>query len=485
MAEIRGTLIQYFHWYSPNEGTLWNELNTNAKMLKDKGFTAVWLPPACKGMFGINDVGYGIYDLFDFGEFNQKGTVRTKYGTKEEYRQAIVSAQKVGLHIYADVVLNHKMGADAKQKVQVRIVDPKNRNKFLSELHEKELWTAYSFPGRGDKYSSMKWQWWHFDATKEYGKIYKMKDKQFETHVDTENDNYDFLMGCDLDFDDAQVRGEVHYWGKWYLDNFGVDGFRIDAIKHIRSFFFKYWLDDMRKHTGKSLFAVGEYWSHDLARLQNYIDETEGKMALFDVPLHYNFHSASHSGAEFNMGAILDNTLVKANPLLAVTMVDNHDTQPLQSLESFVEDWFKPLAYAIILLRDEGYPCVFGADYFGASYIDSKNGQRRKVCLTSHKEIIDVFMEARQRNTFGVRRDYFDHNQLIGWTFEGDDLHKSMAVVMSNCSDGAKWMETGKADVNYRDITGHVKELTGTDQYGRALFRTLAKNISVWVEQES
>jgi alpha-amylase len=51
-------------------------------------------------------------------------------------------------------------------------------------------------------------------------------------------------------------------------------------------------------------------------------------------------------------------------------MVSNHDTQPLQSLESVVEAWFKPLAYALILLRKDGYPCVFAADYYGAEYKD-------------------------------------------------------------------------------------------------------------------
>ena len=50
---------------------------------------------------------------------------------------------------------------------------------------------------------------------------------------------------------------------------------------------------------------------------------------------------------------------------MAVTFVDNHDSEPGQALESFIEDWFKPLAYALILLRKEGLPCVFYGDYYG------------------------------------------------------------------------------------------------------------------------
>ena len=59
------------------------------------------------------------------------------------------------------------------------------------------------------------------------------------------------------------------------------------------------------------------------------------------------------------MSQIFNNTLVQKACMNAVTFVDNHDTQPQQGLQSWVLDWFKPLAYALILLRKDGYPCIF------------------------------------------------------------------------------------------------------------------------------
>ena len=85
-------MMQYFEWDLPNDGKLWNDLKNNASTLKNAGITAVWLPPPYKGS-GQADVGYGVYDLYDLGEFNQKGTVRTKYGTKSELQSAIKSLQ--------------------------------------------------------------------------------------------------------------------------------------------------------------------------------------------------------------------------------------------------------------------------------------------------------------------------------------------------------------------------------------------------------
>jgi alpha-amylase len=59
------------------------------------------------------------------------------------------------------------------------------------------------------------------------------------------------------------------------------------------------------------------------------------------------------------------------NSSIAVTFVENHDTQPGQAFgSSAIPDNFKTLAYALTLLRKDGYPCVFYADYYGAEYED-------------------------------------------------------------------------------------------------------------------
>ena len=81
---MNGVMMQYFHWYSPDDGTLWDEVASKADELKKAGFTALWLPPAYKGAHGVKDVGYAVYDMYDLGEFDQKGSVRTKYGTRDQ-----------------------------------------------------------------------------------------------------------------------------------------------------------------------------------------------------------------------------------------------------------------------------------------------------------------------------------------------------------------------------------------------------------------
>ena len=155
MSNSNGVMMQYFHWYNLPDGTLWNELATNAKELAQAGITSVWLPPAYKGTAGGYDVGYGIYDLFDLGEFDQKGTVRTKYGNKAEYIQAIKTAHDYGIKVYADIVFNHKLGADAVEEVEATPLDPENRHEAVGEYQKIQAWTHFNFPGRRGKYSKM------------------------------------------------------------------------------------------------------------------------------------------------------------------------------------------------------------------------------------------------------------------------------------------------------------------------------------------
>lgn len=135
-----GTMMQYFHWDLPNDGNLWAEIATNAAVLGQAGITALWLPPPYKGR-SQDDVGYGSYDLWDMGEFNQKGTVRTKYGTRAQLEAAIAAAHASGIQIYIDTVFNHKGGADGSERTIGTPVNSENRNVDIGPPREIEVWT--------------------------------------------------------------------------------------------------------------------------------------------------------------------------------------------------------------------------------------------------------------------------------------------------------------------------------------------------------
>ena len=476
---VNGTMMQYFEWDLANSGTHWNMVADQADELAEAGITALWLPPAYKAE-GQNNVGYSPYDLYDLGEFNQKGTVRTKYGTKDEYLNAINRLHANGIQVYADIVLNHKGGADEWEYVDAVKVDYGNRNYVQCAPYQIGAWTKFNFAGRGDKYSSFKWNSSHFDGVdwdQKYceSALYKFADKNFDWKVDSENGNYDYLMYADVDFDNREVVDELKSWGEWYVNYADLDGFRLDAVKHIKYSFYSEWLSDVRQKTGKELFSVGEYWSPNLGKLQEYIYETNGTTSLFDVPLHYNFNAASNSGGHYDMRNIFNNTLVAADPAHAVTFVDNHDSQLGQSLQSWVSDWFKPIAYTLILTREGGYPCVFYGDYYGL----------QKYGTPAFKDDINALLKARTDYAYGTQHEYIDDANVIGWTREGDAAHPNsgLAALVTDGAGGSKYMYVGTqhAGEEWYDITGHVSQTVTINESGYGSFSVNGGSNSVWV----
>jgi hypothetical protein len=239
-----------------------------------------------------------------------------------------------------------------------------------------------------------------------------------------------------------------------------------------------------RRYAHCSLFQMGEYWTDDIEMLHQCIKQTGGERSFLDIPLHINFHRASRSNGYYDMSKLLHGTLIQQQPALAVTFVENHRSQPLQRFESVVEPWFKPLAYATILLRREGYPCVFDADYYGAHYYATgSDGQEHEIWLDSHRWLIDKFLDARRNYAHGPQYDYFDQSSVVGWTRLGRSAHpKPMAVLMSDGWGGSKWMEVGKPNAVFYDLTEHVQRLVYTNRYGWGEFHCRGGSVSVWVE---
>lgn len=490
---MNATMLQSFHWYSEGNATLYDHLANTSDWLQDLGITSVWLPPAYKGSGGGYSVGYDPYDLYDLGEFDQKGTIPTKYGNKQQLLNACKTLQGKGIGIIADIVLNHKAGGDDKEKFQAIKVDNHNRNKAISEVIEIESYTKFTFPGRGKKYSDFEWNFTCFsgvDYAEGHGdcifRIINEHTDNWEEVIGDEKGNYDFLMYNDVNHENPFVREELNNWAKWYHDQIYFNGVRLDAVKHQSPQFYKEWLHNLRANTGKNIFAVGEYWTPGLLPLMlNYIDATEGCMSLFDASLQRNFHLASKAGGGYDLRNIFSETLVSARPDLAVTVVANHDTQPLQELESPVDPWFKPLAYALILLRVDGYPCVFYPDLYGTSYMDKGDDGNDYEIFMPKVDGIEGLLKARKENAYGVQRDYFEDANCVGWVREGDGYNRGCAVVMSNKDAYTKPMEMGTAYAGqtFYDLLGRIQDKITIREDGWADFPCPAGNVSVWVPE--
>jgi alpha-amylase len=304
-----GVMMQAFYWDVPAGGTWWDTVNTKVADWSNAGIDAIWLPPVSKAQNGPFSMGYDPFDYYDFGEYNQMGSVETRFGSRLELTKLINTAHNNGLSVIADIVINHNSGGASES------------NPYTGG----NTWTDYS-PLSGNFYRSA---------------------NDFHANNVHANDNGVFGGFPDLCHDQAYVQEWL--WknpnsvAKYYRDVIGFDGWRFDYVKGFEPWIVKAWKDEVGG------FAVGEYWDSNVSTLDWWTGAAE--VSAFDFACYYKMRDAFMGN---NLSVLNDNMLWKQNASRAMTFVTNHDTDEITNN--------KILAYAYILTH-EGYPTIFYKDY--------------------------------------------------------------------------------------------------------------------------
>jgi hypothetical protein len=93
-------MLQYFN-------SSWKEIARKMPELAEAGYSSLWLPPPSKGSGGLS-VGYDLWDPFDLGSKDQRGSVSTRYGTEADLLQLMETAHRFGIRVYFDNIMNHR-----------------------------------------------------------------------------------------------------------------------------------------------------------------------------------------------------------------------------------------------------------------------------------------------------------------------------------------------------------------------------------------
>ncbi|WP_151088685.1 alpha-amylase [Hymenobacter baengnokdamensis] len=450
---VNGVMLQGFYWDVPQSTsgqTWWQVLGGKATEFNTAGFTAVWLPPAYKGAAGGYDDGYGVYDRYDLGEFNQKGSVATRYGTLAQLQSCVSALHGKGIQVYEDMVMNHFMGADAQES-------------FTYNGTNYNVWTSFTYPARANKYSTYQWHYYNFNGAQQAPNNgwYQWNPWDFQPY--NNGDAYDNLMGCEVRYADVNQVNETVKWGNWMTTTLGLDGYRIDAGKHMLTSFLNTWFDNVKS----TRFAVSEVWFNSVSELQSYISSTGGRTSLFDVPLHYTFKAMSDGNGSWDMRGLEFAGLTEADGVHSVSFVDNHDTDNPGGLYSPVAN-LKQLAYAYILMREKGYPCVFYKDYYNYGL-----GAQ-----------IKTLMGIRKANAYGASYEYtsIDDADYYAYSRAGDSTHKGLMLVLN---DGGSTQSRGITSpfksATLTDKTGNYSGTITTDANGYGNFPVNSRSWSVWV----
>ena len=127
-------------------------------------------------------------------------------------------------------------------------------------------------------------------------------------------------MYADLDFKHPEVIQNIYDWADWFMETTGVAGFRLDAVKHIDSFFMRNFIRDIKEKYGDDFYVLVEFWNPDKEANLDYLEKTEERFDLVDVRLHQNLFDASQAGSNYDLRSIFTDSLVELKPDKAVTL---------------------------------------------------------------------------------------------------------------------------------------------------------------------
>ena len=369
-----GVMMQAFYWNCPDiekkAARWWTYLKGEVPKLSAAGFTALWLPPANKAASNTS-MGYDPYDYFDLGEFNQKGSAATWFGTKDELLDLIVTAHHSNMQVYADFVIDHCSGADAQEK---------------NPLDGSTRWTKF-IPL--SKRFARDWECFH--------------PSRYETW-----DGGTFGDMPDLCHRNPAVYTDILECAEWMVNTIGFDGFRFDFVKGYGPWMVRA-IQELRGLHGDAAFdpfSVGECWDNSRT-IEGWLTEanawTDNPVNAFDFPLRYRLKDLCQTYGFSLRQLTATGTVLTDQTSSAVTFVENHD---VVRNDPIISD--KMLAYAFILTH-QGYPCVFWQDYYTWN-----------LALPGEVSGIDALVDAHEKHAGGDMQVLYVDNDLyimqrLGW----------------------------------------------------------------------
>jgi glycosidase len=306
--------------------------------IKGLGTTSVWLTPSFKNRAvqpADKSAGYHGYWITDFTQIDPH------LGTNDDLRTLIREAQRRGMKVYFDIITNHTADVIAPdgqpRKAYVTKDDAPYRTAAGTPFDDRdvagrpdfpELDPAVSFPYAPvvPAGSVRKFPEWLNDTT--------LYHNRGDTTFVGEDSLYGDFFGLDDLFTEHPrvVRGMIDIYKAWIKD-FGVDGFRIDTMKHVNDEFWQEFgpevLEYARAQGKPEFFMFGEVF--DTSRPYTSRFTTQNKIqAVLDFPFQAAAQDfAANSGTTEKLADFFADddwyTDADSNAYQLPTFLGNHD----------------------------------------------------------------------------------------------------------------------------------------------------------------
>ncbi|MBY6179061.1 alpha-glucosidase [Staphylococcus haemolyticus] len=405
--------------------------------LKDLGIDVIWLSPMYKSP--NDDNGYDISDYQD---------IMDEFGTMEDFDRLLKGVHDRGMKLILDLVVNHTSDEHPW------FIESKS-----SKENPKRDWYIWADP-KDDGSEPNNWEsifngsTWQFDETTNQYYFHLFSKKQ-----------------PDLNWDNPEVRESVFNMMNWWFEK-GIDGFRVDAITHIKKTFEagdlpvpegkKYapafdvdmnqpgihnWLQEMKDESLSQydIMTVGEANGVNPDNAEEWVGEDKGKFNMIFQFEHLGLWSTGDSQFDVKSYKEVLNRWQKRLEGIGwnALFIENHDQPRRVSTWGNDKDyWFESAtSHAVVYFLQQGTPFIY---------------QGQEIGMTNYPfESIETFNDVAVRNEYKIVKEQGgDVDQLLD-KYRMENRDNSRTPMQWNDSTNGGFTE-GKpwfpVNPNYRDI---------------------------------
>lgn len=405
--------------------------------LKDLGIDVIWLSPMYKSP--NDDNGYDISDYQD---------IMDEFGTMEDFDRLLKGVHDRGMKLILDLVVNHTSDEHPW------FIESKS-----SKENPKRDWYIWADP-KDDGSEPNNWEsifngsTWQFDETTNQYYFHLFSKKQ-----------------PDLNWDNPEVRESVFNMMNWWFEK-GIDGFRVDAITHIKKTFEagdlpvpegkKYapafdvdmnqpgihnWLQEMKDESLSQydIMTVGEANGVTPDNAEEWVGEDKGKFNMIFQFEHLGLWSTGDSQFDVKSYKEVLNRWQKRLEGIGwnALFIENHDQPRRVSTWGNDKDyWFESAtSHAVVYFLQQGTPFIY---------------QGQEIGMTNYPfESIETFNDVAVRNEYQIVKEQGgDVDQLLD-KYRMENRDNSRTPMQWNDSTNGGFTE-GKpwfpVNPNYRDI---------------------------------
>ncbi|WP_217273903.1 alpha-amylase [Vibrio coralliilyticus] len=323
--------------------------------IQSLGTDVIWLSPIVEQVHGF--VGGGEKGSFPFYSYHGYWTrdftkIDQNFGNEEDLKQLVTQAHKRGMRIFLDAVVNHS-GYSTLADLQfdnINVVNTENMPDKWQDWTPKSGQNWHNFNDSVD-YASSNWQqWWGKDWVRAGLPGYSKPGSSDITMTLaglpdflTESDQHVTPPEWLLNNPGTRVQARESYtvsdylieWQTDWVKRFGIDGFRVDTVKHVEGDVWKRLKNEAtnsleqwrvnNNQTGQPFWMMGEVWGHSAYR-SPYVDQGFDALINFDMQKKLDKGAACLSQMQETYQNYAD-SMQETPDFTPVSYMSSHDTE--------------------------------------------------------------------------------------------------------------------------------------------------------------